>query len=95
MDENVLDLVSTHPPPSPTKITQEHIPGPPYISPIDICKNAMSETLKEKFDCDRDLQTCIEKFPELLTSVQKLTTKAPLFEAGGSRLITPQPGQIL
>ena len=55
----------------------------------------MSKTLKEKFNRDRDLQAYIEKLPELLTSVQKLTTKAPLFEASGSRLTAPQPGQIL
>ena len=55
----------------------------------------MSETMKEKFDCDRDLQEYIEKLPELVMLVQNLTTKAPLFEAGGSRLTTPQTGQIL
>ena len=70
------------------------IPDPHSISPIDICKNAMSETLKEKFDRDRDLQEYIEKLPELLTSVQKLSTKPPLFEVGGSRLPAPQPGQV-
>ena len=32
---------------------------------------------------------------ELLTSVQKLSTKAPLFEFGGSRIPTPQLGQVL
>ena len=93
--ENVVDLVSTPPPPSSTKITQELIPDPPSISPLDICKNAMPETLKERFDRDRDLQAYIEKLLELLTSVQKITTKAPLFEAGGSRLTVPQPSQTL
>ena len=53
--ENVVDLVSTPPPPSPTKITQDLILEPPSISPLNICKNSMSETLKEKFDRDRDL----------------------------------------
>ena len=79
--KNVFDLVSTPPPLSLTKITQETIPEPPSISPIDICKNAMLETLKEKFNRDRDLHAYIEKLPKLLTSVnQKITTKAPLFE---------------
>ena len=55
----------------------------------------MLETVKENFDRDKDLQEYIEKLPELLMSVQKLTTKAPLFEASGSRLTAPQPGQIL
>ena len=92
--ENVVDLVSTPPPPSPTKITQELIPEPPSISPIDISKNAMSVTLKEKFNRDRDLKAYIEKLPELLTSAQNISTKAPLFKVGGSRIPTPQPSQV-
>ena len=55
----------------------------------------MSELLKEKFNCDKDFQAYIEKLPELLTSIQKLSTKAPLFEFGGSRIPTPQLGQVL
>ena len=94
MVENVVDLMSTPPPLSPTKITQDLIPEPPSISPIDICKNAMSETLKEKFDRDRDLQAYIEKLSEIFTTVQNLSTKAPLFEVGGSRLPATQPGQV-
>ena len=94
MAKNVVDLMSTPPPPSTTKITRETIPEPPSISPIDICKNAMPKTLKERFDWDRDFQVYIKKFPELLTSVQKITTKCPLFEAGGSRLPAPQPSQV-
>ena len=52
--ENVVDLVSTPPSLSPTQITQEEIPKLPSISQVDICKNAMLETLKERFDQDRD-----------------------------------------
>ena len=55
MAENVMDLVSTPPPPSPTKITQELILEPPSISLINICKNSMSETMKKTIDHDRDL----------------------------------------
>ena len=55
----------------------------------------MSETMKENFYHDKDLQAYIEKLPELLTSVQKLSTKAPLFKFGRSRLPAPQPGQVL
>ena len=51
----------------------------------------MPEAVKEKYDRGRDLQEYIEKLPEIFTMVQKLSTKAPLFEAGGSR----QPGQVL
>ena len=94
MAKNVIDLVSTPTPPSLTKIIQEALPAPPSTSPVDICKNAMSETLKERFDQDKDFQEYIEKLPELLTSVQKITTKCPLFEASGSRLPAPQPGQV-
>ena len=91
MPETVVDLVSTPPPPSPTKITEELVPEQLSISPLDLCKNAMLEAVKEKFYRDRDLQEFIEKLPEIFTSVQKLSTKAPLFEASGSR----KPGQIL
>ena len=74
--------------------SHELIPEQPSISPLDTCKNAMSETVKEKFDRDRDLQAYIEKLPELLTSVQKLATKAPLVEAGGFGLTDPQLGPL-
>ena len=94
MTENVVDTVSTPPPPSRTKIIQEALTAPPSISPIDICKNAMPETLKERFDQDIDFQAYIKKLPELLTFVQKITTKCPLFETGGCRQRFPQLGQI-
>ena len=56
----------------------------------------MPKTLKERFDHDDDFHAYIEKFPELLTSVQKITTKCLLIKASGSRhLIPPQPGQII
>ena len=55
----------------------------------------MLETLKERFDRDRDFQAYIEKLSDLLTSMQKITTKMPLFETGGSRKPAPsQPSQI-
>ena len=44
--ENVFDLVSTPPPLSPTKITKELIPQQFSVSPLDLCKNAMSEVVK-------------------------------------------------
>ena len=53
--ENVVDLVSTLPPPSPTKVTEEQVPEQHSVSPLDLCKSAMSEAVKEKFDKDRDL----------------------------------------
>ena len=69
MPETVVDLVSTPPPPSSTKITEELIPEQLSVSPLDLCKNAMSEAVKEKFDQDRDLQDYIEKLPEIFTKV--------------------------
>ena len=92
--ENVVNLVFTPPTPSPTQIMQEAIPELPSISPVDICKNAMPKTLKERFDQDIDFQAYIKKLPELLTFVEKITTKCPLFETGGSRQRIPQAGQI-
>ena len=71
VDENIVDLVSTPPPSSPTQITQEDTPQIPTISPVDICNNAMPETLKEWFDQDGDFQAYIEKLPKILTSIQK------------------------
>ena len=90
VDENIVDLVSTPPPPSPTQITQEDSPPIATISPIDICKNAMPETLKEQFNQNDDFQEYIETLHELLTSVQKITTKFPLIEASAPRHILSQ-----
>ena len=50
----------------------------------------MLEAVKEKFDKNRYLQEFIEKLLEIFTSVQKLSTKSPLFEVGGY-----QPGNEL
>ena len=86
-----MDLVPTPPPSSPTKITEELIPQWLSVSPLELCKNGMSEAVKEKYNRDRDLQAYIEKLPEIFTTVQKLSTKVPLFEASGSR----QLGQVL
>ena len=50
MPENVVALVSTPPPPSPIKITEELVSEYLSISPLDLCKSVMSEAMKEKFD---------------------------------------------
>ena len=86
--ENIVDLVSTPPPPSPMKITKEQAPTPQSVSPLDLYKSAMSKAVKEKFDRDRDLQAFFEKLPALFTSTQKISTKAPIFTSRGH-----QPGQ--
>ena len=85
VDENIVDLVSTPPLPSPTQITQEDIPQSLTSSPVDICKNAMLETLKERLNHDGDFQAYIEKLPKLFTSAQKITTKCPLIESSSAR----------
>ena len=53
--ENIVDLMSTPPPPSPTKVIEELVPEQLLVSLLDLCKSAMSEAVKEKFDRDRDL----------------------------------------
>ena len=67
--ENVVDLVSMPPPLSPTKVIEELVPEQLSVSPLDFCKSAMWEAVKENFDRDRDLQAYIEKFPEIFTKV--------------------------
>ena len=69
MLENVVDLVSTPQPLSPTKVTEELAPEQLSISPLDLCKSVMSEEVKEKFNRDRDLQAFIEKLPKIFTPV--------------------------
>ena len=83
MPENVFNLVSMPPPPSPTKITEEQVLAPQSVSPLDLCKSAMTKAVKAKFDKDRDLQEFIEKLPEIFMSAHKISTKAPLFKTGG------------
>ena len=46
VDEDIVDLFSMPPLPSPTHITQEDITQPLSIIPVDICKIAMKKTLK-------------------------------------------------
>ena len=83
MPKNIVDIMSTPPPPFSTKVTKEQAPEQHSISPLDLCKNAMSKAVKGKFNKDRNLQPFIEKLPEIFTSVQKISTKSPLFEVGG------------
>ena len=48
--ENAVHLMSTPPPSSPAKITKELVPEQFSISPLDLCKSAMSKAVKEKLD---------------------------------------------
>ena len=81
--ENVIDLVSKPPPPSPMQKTEEQAPAPQSDSPLDLCKSARPEAVKAKFDRDRDLQAFFEKLPTLFMLAQKISTKAPIFTSGG------------
>ena len=44
--ENVIDLVSTPPPPSPTKVTEEQVLEQHLVSPLNLWKSTMSEAVK-------------------------------------------------
>ena len=72
--ENVVDLVLTPPPRSPKKITKEQVPPQQSVSPLDLYKSAMSETVKAKFDKDNDLQAFFETLPALFKSAQNIST---------------------
>ena len=69
-----IDLASTPLPPSPTQIIQEDMLVFTNISLTNLCKSAMSETLKEKVDKDVDLQQFINKLPNLFLKAQQITT---------------------
>ena len=82
--EDVIDLVSTPPPPSPTPVVEEQEPTQQSVSPLDLYKNKIPESVKEKFDKDTELKAFFETLPDLFQSAQKIQTKAPLYT--GSRL---------
>ena len=77
--ENVIDLVSTPPPPSSTKIIKEQALTQQLVSPLDLYKSAMLETVKEKFDRDTDLQAFFETLPVLFKSAQNISTQEPIY----------------
>ena len=63
--EDIIDLVSTPPPPSPTPVVKEKELTQQLVSPIDLYKNKISELVKEKFNKDTELKAFIEMLPEL------------------------------
>ena len=79
MPKNVVDLVSTPPPPSLMKITEEKAPAQQSTNPLDLYKSATPETVKAKFDRDSDLQDFFETVHALFKSSQKISTQAPIF----------------
>ena len=79
MPENIIDLVSTPPPPSPTKITKEQEPTQHSVSPLDLYKSAILNIVKAKFDRYSDLQDLFETLPALFNLAQKISTQAHIF----------------
>ena len=63
--ENVVDLVSTPPPLSPTQIIEEQAPTQQSVIPLELYKSVMSEIVKSKFDKDTNLQAFFETLPAL------------------------------
>ena len=63
--ENVVDLVSTPPPPSPTQIIEEQAPTQKLVIPLELYKSVMPEMVKSKFDKDTNLQAFFETLPAL------------------------------
>ena len=83
--ENVVDLVSTPPPTSPTQIIEEQAPAQQSVSPLDLYKSVILETVKAKFDKDIELKAFFETLPELFQSAQKISTQAPLYTSSRTR----------
>ena len=54
--EDVVDLVSTPPPPSPTPVVEEQELAQQSFSPLDLDKSRIPESVKEKVDKDKDLK---------------------------------------
>ena len=63
--ENIVDLVSTPPPPSPTLVVEEQEPAQQLVNPLDLYKNKITELVKEKLDKDTELKYFFETLPEL------------------------------
>ena len=55
------------------------------ISPADLCKSVMSETLKEKVDKDVDLQQFINKLLDLFLKSQQISTTHKLIESSSAQ----------
>ena len=61
------------------------------ISPADLCKSAMSETLKEKVDKDVDLQQFINKILNIFLKYQQINTTYALTESCSTHQLLTQP----
>ena len=82
--EDVVDLVSTPPPPSPTPVFKEQELAQQSVSPLDLYKNKIPKSVKENFDKEIKIKAFFETLPKLFQSAQKIQTKAPLYT--GSRI---------
>ena len=77
--ENIVDLVSTPPPPSSTPVVEEQAPAQKSVIPLDLYKRAIPESVKEKFDKNTELKYFFQMLPKLFQSAQKIHTRAPLY----------------
>ena len=76
--EDIVNLVSTPPPPSPTPVVKEQASAQQSISPLDLYQRVIPETVKAKVDKDKEIKAFFETLPELFQSAQKIQTTVPL-----------------
>ena len=79
MPENVVDLVSTPPPPSPTLVVEEQASVQQSASPSGVYQREILETVKAKVDQDAELKAFFATLPALFQSAHKIQTTAPLY----------------
>ena len=83
--EDVVDLVSTLPPPSSTPVVEEKSPAQYSVSPLDLYKSRILESVKEKVDKDTELKAFFEMLPELFQSAQKIHTRTLLYTSSRTK----------
>ena len=66
--KDTVDLVLTPPPPSPTLVVEEQALAQQSVSPLDLYKSRIPESMKEKVKKDKDLKAFFETLPELFQS---------------------------
>ena len=77
--EAIVDLVSTPPPPSPTLLVEEQALAQQSVSPLDLYKSRIPESVKEKVDKDIELKAFFETLLELFQLAQKIHMRTPLY----------------
>ena len=74
--EDIVDLLST---PSLTLVFEEQAPAQQSISPLDLYKSRIPESVKEKVDKDTEIKSFFDTLPELFQLAQKIHTRTPLY----------------